>query len=245
MARHVRISFLLTALLLVSQSAAAASLLITTEDAPPASMLEGEQVIGRETEKVRELMARTHTDYRIDLLPWKRAFTMAQTRPNTCVYSTAHTDERDKLFKWVGPTDEADWELWGLADHKFTLNTLEDARKLRIGTYNGDARDEFLRSRGFSVEPVTNDLLNPQKLLLKRIDLWAVGHRTATPMPQYGWSDKIVPLLVFNRLKIYLACSLATPDDLIARLNAALDEMRRDGTILRIEKKWEHWSAPK
>jgi polar amino acid transport system substrate-binding protein len=224
----------------------AAPLSITTEHAPPSSMLSGDVVTGRETDKIRELMARTGTDYKIDLLPWKRAYMMAQTHGQTCVYSTSRTPEREALFKWVGPTDEAEWQLWGRADHEFPLKTIEDARKLRIGTYIGDARDEYLRSRGFNVEPVSNDLANPKKVLLKRIDLWAVGMRNGTAGPrQPEWADKVVPLLVFNRVKVYLACNPSVPDELVDRLNAALAEMRRDGTMTRLEQKYEHWTPPR
>lgn len=221
-----------------------APLLITTEHTPPASMLVDGLLAGHETEKIREMMTRTGTPYRIEQLPWKRAYTMAQTPSRTCVYPTARTAERELQFKWVGPTDEADWVLWGRADHSFPLNTLEDARKLRIGTYLGDVRDDYLRSRGFHVEAVPNDLLNPQKLMLNRIDLWAMGVTTA-PHQKQEWSGQIVPLLVFNRIKIHLACSLAVPDELIARLNAALDDMRRDGTVTRLDRKYENWVPPK
>ena len=228
------------------QAGAAAPLTIVTEHAPPASMQGPDGVTGRETDKVRELMARTGTGYKIELLPWKRAYLMAQSQQHTCVYSTSRTAEREKLFKWIGPTDEAEWVLWGRADHEFPLKTLEDARHLRIGTYIGDARDEYLRSRGFNVEPVSNDLANPQKVLLKRIDLWAVGMRNGSPGPsQYDWVDKVVPLLVFNRVKVYLACHPSVPDEMVDKLNTALAEMRRDGTMARLERKYEHWSLAK
>jgi len=181
-------------------------LTLTTEHSPPASMLGNDGVTGRETDKIGEMMTRTGTDYKIDLLPWKRAYMMAQHQPPTCVYSTSRTPEREPLFKWIGPTDEAEWQLWGRVDHAFPLKTLEDTRSLRIGTYIGDARDEYLRSRCFKVEAVANDLANPQKVLLNRIDLWAVGIRNNSPGPgQFEWTDKVVPLLAFNRVKVYLA----------------------------------------
>jgi polar amino acid transport system substrate-binding protein len=224
-------------------TAPAAPLLITTEHTPPASMVVDGAVAGHEADKVHEMMARTGIRYRIDMLPWKRAYTMALTPSQTCVYPTARTPEREKLFKWVGPTDEAEWVLWGRADHSFPLNTLEDARKLRIGTYIGDVRDDFLRSRGFHVEAVPNDLLNPQKLMMNRIDLWAMGVSTA-PRQKPEWQGQIVPLLVFNRIKIYLACNPSVPDAVVGRLNAALDEMRRDGTVSRLDRKYENWTPP-
>jgi polar amino acid transport system substrate-binding protein len=222
------------------------TLIITAEHSPPASMLLGDEVIGRESEKIREMLARTGIPYKIDILPWKRAFTMAQHDPNTCVYSTSRTPEREKLFKWIGPTDEAEWVLIGRADHKFQLRTLEDARRLRIGTYNGDARDEFLRARGFQVDPVPNDASNPKKLLLNRIDLWAVGMRSgSTALAQFPASEQIMPLLVFNRVKVYLACNPSVPDALVEKMNGALDSMRRDGTFARLERKYEHWAEQK
>ncbi|WP_343728541.1 transporter substrate-binding domain-containing protein [Duganella sp.] len=222
-------------------AATAAPLHLTTENLPPASMVGADGVItGRATDKIRELMARTGTEYKIEMLPWKRALMMAQTRERTCVYSTSRTPERESWFKWVGPTDEAEWQFWGRADHRFPLNTVDDARKLRIGTSIGDARDDYLRSRGFNVDAATNDLVNPQKLLLNRIDLWAVAVRNGAAFPAPPeWGDKLVPLMVFHRVKVYLACNPSVPDELIDKLNAALAEMRRDGSLQRIDRKYD------
>jgi len=47
--------------------------------------------------------------------------------------------------------------------------------------------------------------------------------------------------MVFHRVKVYLACNLAVPNDLIDKLNAALADMRRDGTLAKIDRKYEHW----
>ncbi|MRV73379.1 transporter substrate-binding domain-containing protein [Duganella sp. FT92W] len=215
-------------------------LFIVAEHSPPASMKEGEEITGRETEKIRDMLGRSAIAYKIDILPWKRAFTMAQQQKNTCVYSTSRTPEREKQFKWIGPTDEAEWVFVGRADHKFQLRTLDDARSLRIGTYNGDARDEFLRARGFNVEPAPNDASNPKKLLLNRIDLWAVGLRAGASVPAElaGEKGEIVPLLTFHRVKVYLACNPSVPDALVERMNTTLDTMRRDGTFAKLERKY-------
>jgi polar amino acid transport system substrate-binding protein len=224
----------------------APTLYITTESSPPTSMQEGDKVIGSATEKVREAFARSAIGYTIEVLPWKRAYTAAQVRPDACVYSTTRTPERERMFKWVGPTDEGEWVLLGRADRQYNLQTLEDARALRIGTYHGDARDEYLRSRGYLVDPAPNDLINPPKLMLNRIDLWAAGlRRGSAVLVQNGWQGKIVPVLTFNRVKLYLACNLAVPDATIDRLNAAFDAMSRDGSTRRFERKYDNWFARK
>jgi polar amino acid transport system substrate-binding protein len=219
-------------------------LYITTENAPPASMREGSQVTGIDTDKVRAIMARTRVAHTIELLPWKRAYATALQRPDGCVFSTTRTPERERLFKWIGPIDEAEWVLMGRADRHFPLRSLEDARALRIGTYYGDARDQYLRARGFEVDPAPNDLLNPPKLLVNRIDLWAASRRPGSSvLAQHGWSRQIVPVLSFKRVRVFLACNRAVPDALVARMNGALEGMARDGTMRHIERKYE--SAPR
>lgn len=219
-------------------------LYIATEYSPPTSMQEGPRVIGSATDKVREALARSATPYSIHMLPWRRAYNSALARPDGCVYSTTRTPEREHLFKWVGPTDEGEWVLMGRADHGYRLDTLEDARKLRIGTYNGDARDAYLRTRGFHVDSAHNDSINPRKLLLKRIDLWAAGlRRGSSYLEVNGYGGQIVPVLTFNRVKLYLACNLAVPDATIDKLNAALEAMARDGSARRLERKYDARSA--
>ena len=220
-------------------SARPAQLYIATEQAPPASMAENGKVTGFANDKLRAAMDRAGLAYTIEILPWKRAYSVALRRADACVVSASRTPERERLFKWVGPTDQAEWVLMGRADNRFELRTLDDARHLRIGTYNGDARDEFLRARGFRVDAAPNDLLNPRKLLAGRIDLWAAGLRPdSRVLERNGWSGKIVPVLVFQRVQVYLACNRAVPDPLIERLNEAVREIERDGTARRIEHQY-------
>ena len=208
-------------------------------------MLAAGQVSGRETEKVRQIMARSGISYDIELFPWKRAYNLALARPDACVYSTSRTPEREKLFKWIGPLDQAAWVLYGRADRTFKLDTLEDARGLRIGTYLGDVRDEYLRSRGFNVDAVQDDAANPKKLLTNRIDLWAVGRRLGgSTIDNADWSKQIVPLLTFSRIDVYLACNPALPDALIGKMNGALAALRREGSFEQIDRKYANWRAP-
>ncbi len=222
--------------------AAPSQLYIATETSPPASMLDGRTVVGSSTDKVREIMARSGISYRIDLYPWKRAYTSAVRRDNACVYSTTRTPEREALFRWIGPLDEAQWVLLALADRGYQFKSLEDARGLRIGTYHGDAREDYLRARGFKVDSAHNDLINPRKLLLNRIDVWAASLRRGSDvLGQAGWGAGIVPVLTFRTVQVYLACNKGVPEATALRMQEALDAMERDGSSRRIERKYADW----
>ncbi|MFC3459757.1 substrate-binding periplasmic protein [Massilia haematophila] len=222
------------------------ALYITAEPAAPSSMLdERGQVVGIATDKVRAALGRAGVGYTIELLPWKRAYAAARRRADACVYSTTRTPEREALFKWVGPLDTAQWLLMARADRHIALRNLEDARPYRIGTYNGDARDHYLRSRGFTVDAAPHDLLNPRKLLLGRIDLWVAALRPGSVvLEQNGWAGKIVPVLAFNRHELFLACNRGVPDTVVERLNDAFAALERDGVLRRIERGYDDWTAP-
>ena len=230
-----RMAWRLAALLLMLPVAAGAQgVRIVGEHLPPSSMMEGNVVVGRETMKVREIMARAGIGYAIELLPWKRAYAQALREPDTCIFSTSRTQEREALFRWIGPLNEAEWVLYGLAERRLALRTLDDARGLVIGTVLGDARDDYLRQRGLNVAPVTQEWLNPQKLLLGRIDLWAVGMAVGSkPFVGKEWEGKVVPLLTFNRVQTYLACNKQLPEAQAAAMQRAAAAMRRDGSMAR------------
>lgn len=221
-------------LVLLAGPAAAGSLRIVGENLPPSSMMDGDVVVGRETGKVRELLARAGVGYQITLLPWKRAYAQALGEPDTCIYAATRTPEREKLFRWIGPLNEGQWILYGLASRRLVAQSLEDVRGMTIGTLLGDARDDYLRQRGFDVSPVTQEWLNPQKLLMGRIDLWAVGVASGTrPFAGKPWEYQVVPVLTFNRVQTYLACNLGVPESQAQAMQRAVTAMRRDGSMAR------------
>ena len=75
-----------------------------TEDYPPFNMQgEGGKIVGLSTEVVEELFKRAGVEYKLTLMPWKRAYEDTLGTPNTALYSTTRTPEREALFKWVGP----------------------------------------------------------------------------------------------------------------------------------------------
>lgn len=237
---------LFAALMLCTAGAAAQRphLTITTEFSPPSAMTRDGRVVGFATEKIRLIMERVGIDYEIEMLPWKRAYLLAQTQADTCVYSTTRVAERETRFKWVGPTHENDWTLFGLAGRNYQIATIEDARKYRIGGYNGDVRSEALIAQGFMVDTVQDRLSNPRKLLVERIDLWASSLRVGRDIAaENGWQKQIVPVLTFKRTGLYLACNLSVPDALVAKMNATLRAMNSEGVSAAIERKYHYGGA--
>ncbi|WP_374350456.1 substrate-binding domain-containing protein [Chitinimonas sp.] len=212
---------------------------LVTESNPPFNMLMNGSITGIASDKLREILARNQVAYRIELLPWKRAFEMAAQHDNTCVYSTARRPEREGRFKWVGPLAYDYWVFFGLRDHNYLLTNLDDARAYKVGTYNGDVRDSFLRANGFSTEAAMEDKLNPRKLLAGRIALWASSRTRGNEiLRESGLSEAISEQLTFSKAALYLACNPQVDDYLISQLGETLEKMNQDGSAADIEKRY-------
>lgn len=232
---------LLAGLLAAAAAQARPRLYIGTELSTPSSMQVDGQLTGFATDKVRVIMERAEIDYEIEVLPWKRAFMLAQTQANACIYSTTRIPERETQFKWVGPTHENDWTLFARADRNFRFTKIDDARPYRIGGLLGDVRSELLLAQGYIVDTVHDKLSNPRKLMVNRIDLWVTSTRIGNAtIAENGWSGQIVPVLTFKRTEQYLACNLAVPDALIAKMNAVLKDMNNEGVSAAIERKYNY-----
>jgi len=233
---------LAASLLALALTAQAGPLHLFTENTPPDIMRDGQRIVGISPEKVKAIMSRAGIDYTMEIMAWKRAYELALRTPDSCVFSTSRTPEREALFKWVGPLREFDWTLYGLANPPFQLTVLDDAKKLRIGGYNSDVRVQYLQDRGFTVDAAPDNYSNPRKLMGGRIDLWVTSHQLAHGLlEQEGLVGKIVPLLTFHTSRAYLACNKAVPDATIAALSAAMADIVKDGTAAAIDRKYANW----
>ncbi|MEI7429659.1 MAG: ABC transporter substrate-binding protein [Betaproteobacteria bacterium] len=216
------------------------ALTLTTEEYPPLNFSpdNGVTVSGSSTDLMREIMRRSGLTGTISIYPWQRAFNMALSIKDGCVFSTTRTEAREQQFKWVGPLSTTHWVLFAKADSSIQAKTLEDLRPYTIGGYQGDAKALFLIEKGFKVDEAINEDQNFKKLNAGRISLWAAGSDNG-PWYAKKLNIKIKPVLDFNEVRLYAACNPAIPDADIARMNEALKAIRADGTYNRIFKAYE------
>lgn len=208
---------------------------LTTESYPPFNMMARTgEVSGISTDIVRELFARNSLDYKISLLPWNRAYAAALNTPDVGVFSTTLTPEREALFKWVSPLTFNNWVFLSIKERNIKLNSLEDAKRYRIGGYRGDAIALYLEKLGFELDLVSHDDLNALKLARKRIDLWATGHLLGPYIAKKKGVEGVTVSLTFKKTEMGLAFHPDTPSALIDVLNVSLQAMYLDGTIEKI-----------
>ncbi|MCQ6255975.1 ABC transporter substrate-binding protein [Pseudomonas sp. Q11] len=228
-----------TLLLAGTARATESSLVLLTENFPPYNMAKNgknfaqdENINGIAVDIVREIFKRADISYSLTLrFPWERIYKLALDNPGYGVFVTARLPEREKLFKWVGPIGPDDWIMLAKADSKISLDSLEQARQYRIGAYKGDAIAETLARQGLNPIVVLRDQDNARKLVNGQIDLWATGDPAGRYLARQEGVDDLKTVLRFNSAELYLALNKNVPDDVVARLQAALDELRKEGAV--------------
>ncbi|CRM51744.1 substrate-binding periplasmic protein [Pseudomonas sp. 44 R 15] len=218
------------------------SLVLLTENFPPYNMAKNgknfardENIEGIAVDIMRETFKRAGISYNLTLrFPWERIYKLALEKPGYGVFVTARLPDREALFKWVGPIGPDDWVLLAKADSKIQLEGLEQARRYRIGAYKGDAIAQSLDKQGLKPVVALRDQDNAQKLMEGQIDLWATGDPAGRYLARQVGVNGLKTVLRFNSAQLYLALNKDVPDEVVARLQAALDELRKEGRIDQI-----------
>lgn len=216
-----------------------ADLVLLTENFPPYNMAKNgknfaqdENINGIAVDIVREMFKRADITYSLTLrFPWERIYKLALEKPGYGVFVMARLPDREKLFKWVGPIGPDDWIMLAKADSKISLETLDDARKYKIGAYKGDAIAETLAKQGLKPIVVLRDQDNAKKLTSGQIDLWATGDPAGRYLARQDGVNGLKTVLRFNSAELYLALNKDVPDETVAKLQAALDQLRKEGVV--------------
>lgn len=215
------------------------TVVLLTENFPPYNMAvngknfaQEENINGIAVDIVKEMFKRARVQYNLTLrFPWDRIYKLALEKPGYGVFVTARLPEREQLFKWVGPIGPDDWVLLAKGDNPINLTSLDEAKSHRIGAYKGDAISEYLTEKGVEHSTSLRDQENARKLATGQIELWATGDPAGRYLAKQEGISGLKTVLRFNSAELYLALNKDMPDEIVARLQAALDQMRAEGFV--------------
>ncbi|WP_343561223.1 substrate-binding periplasmic protein [Kiloniella sp. b19] len=186
---------------------------------------------------VEQIALKTGTDAQFRALPWNRAFETTLIKPETALFPTARTKEREDQFKWVGPIGVSFWSFFKKKDLPLTIETLEDAKgSSGIGVILGSAIENHLRKRDFqNISPTHSRDLILRMVLKDRISLMASSQEvidnllTRAVLPE----DTLVPVYNFRACYLYIAFNKNTDNAVIRQWQDALDRFKTSGEMER------------
>jgi len=222
---------------------------IITEEFYPFNYLdENDRITGQSTEVVAGILDRLNQKANIEMMPWSEGYNIVLSEPGGVLYSATRTDERENLFKWVGPVASYDYMLYAKNGSGIGINSLEAAKKVgSIVVVRDDARHQFLEMNGFEnliLCEKNNECLN--QLMAGKAELWLGSSVDAERIAVEGGFIPLDLEAVYpvRSVEMYLAFNPATTDDVINKWQDALDSMKRDGTYDNILLKYGTISRP-
>ena len=239
---------LITASALLCANVAAGELQLLADENPPLSFTDGMQAKGLAVDVVREIQRRVGDDTLIEFQPWARGYRTVSTQANVGLFAMARTPERETLFQWLGPVSASKASFYGKRGSGLRINNLDDAKAVeRIMVVRDFYTHRLLERLGFTnLELVPKPETMVKMALNDRAPLMFTSSATLPDMLEKAGANPGDLELVYTvtSIQTYVAFSLGTPRDMVAKWQAALDAMKRDGSYAVMYAKWLPGEAP-
>lgn len=228
-----------------ASTASAAERLVVYEAYPPYEMLDRDGVItGIHIDMAREAFRRMGDSVKFEARPWRRALQDIRTGDAFAASSGFRIPEREEYAFY--PDEPLSDEVTVIAANKVSgveVNSLEDLRGLTVGVVSG-----YVYGHGFEeLDGLKKEYSNSNDLLLKklfnfRVDV-IIGNRDVLRYltREQDRSAHIRFVYEVGRQPLYLFFSKAFGMEAkraAERFSEAIREMRRDGTVDRILRKY-------
>jgi len=206
---------------------------LLTEEWKPYHYVEDGKVKGQTIELLLRILQRVGSNQGrgdVVFLPWARAYRQAQLEPNTVLFSTSRTPERENLFKWAGPILKFDSYFIGRKERNFDIRSSTDLHQYKVGVVIDGASAIFAKRHGIPEENTTYNsqgLFNIRMLAAGRIDFiptqWENFERLAT---QAGIDpSEFEPVFLADTVRLNFAFNLDTPDWVVERFQSAFEDI--------------------
>ena len=119
-------------------------LVVFTEISPPYQTLNGDNVSGLATDRVRELLDSAGLAAEFFAYPWARSYELAKSTPGALIYSIARTAERNQYFHWIAPVARFKLAFMSLASRNVTLGDRDALTRYSIAVQRNDIAHKWL-----------------------------------------------------------------------------------------------------
>lgn len=218
-------------------------LTIYTEENPPQNYREPDgSLTGSSAEIVNAMMEITLMNETITTSTWKDAMDQILLTPNSMIFSTTRTTDRESLLKWIGPVCKKNYCFYVMSNRTIEIKTIDDAKLLSsIGVPEGWASEDELIGLGFTnIQTWSTPQKVFQKLLTGKVDAVVLNDISIpymTNLAGISVSD------VRNELQLssgetYLAFSLDTKPEYLQKWQDAYTTIINNGKFAEIWHKW-------
>ena len=217
-------------------------LTFVTEHYPPLNYIEGGELKGIAVEALGEMFKLTGSNNTLEdvkLWPWARGYNRVLHTRNTVLFSTARTEARETLFKWVGPIIPSRVVIVAKKSRHVRIDSAKDLDGYRIGTVRDDIGEQLLLERGVDkgvLQPTISGLNTAKMLEKDRVDMWAYEEIIAFWNLRIigGNPDDYEVVYTLKESQYYFALHKETVGTVVEALQSALNRIKAEGKFQKI-----------
>jgi polar amino acid transport system substrate-binding protein len=170
-------------------------------------------------------------ELRLREMPVARVVQTVHQQAGSCAAGMARTPEREAFLTWAGPVADSAMVVYGRLDETRVVKKPEDLRGTVIAAQRLSVPAQWLVAHSIQLQEARDAQTALRMLEARRVDYWLVNELLAQHTFRSLGSTPARALHSFGRIQGYLACHIDTPPATIARLQSALDQLRRSGEL--------------
>ena len=228
---------LISICLFVSNLASAQVLKAYTEEWPPYNFIRDNKLVGVSTDILKAVCADTELKCDMQLVPWTRAYKTVLETPDTMIYTISRIPLREKQFTWIGPILPRSMWIYARTEVASKIHTLKDIANFRIGAIREEASLSELLEAGVPSSSIQIFNTNTDEMRMLKAGKIDIVANTEIGMQQnqktFGIADKAMKRMMKlnDGAALYFGMNINSNRDLVAKLQASVDKMKREGKI--------------
>ncbi len=218
-----------------------------SEDYPPSNFVDKNGIMqGFTIDILLEMWKKVgikKTKQDIVIYPWARGMNMLGSDKNVCLFGISITEERKKLFKFVGDAPGNKIVLFAKKEKKYRFNSIEEVnqkfKRQQIGVVRDDIGEHVYLNIGGKPE-LLHRVTRADQLIrmteLNRLELFAYADTVALKKMKNLKipTDRYEIVFIRNQAKWGYGFNKNVNPKVLQKLQKAFDELLEDGTVMRI-----------
>jgi ABC-type amino acid transport substrate-binding protein len=211
------------------------SLRIMTEEFPPFTYSQDGGAAGEAVDvliKASEAVGQPITGKDVSVVAWARGYQTLLEEPNSMLFSTYRTEEREDLFKWAGPIAQTRIVVW--AKKSSGIEQIVDITQVKekIIVIRDTADDQLIVSAG-GPDNMIQRIAKPESAAKQmdsgRAKMWAFSEVSGKDVLESvgGGAENYEVVYVLDAKDLYFAFNKDTDDELVSLLQRGIDTMAK------------------
>mgnify|MGYP000023118881 FL=1 len=223
-------------------------LTFVAEDLPPYHYIDKNgNAAGALVDITKAILHEAQLSGQFEIMPMARAYHELKNNPLALMMSLLQTPERQPQFTWLGQLYFADAYLVGLKNLPHQVESLTDAKGLKVSIIRGYSSAHYLQKEGFQEDKnlvLASHYKQLWDLLFKqRVDLVMTNTMTLKKeLKNSGYSvNQVSKMLHIDRFPsaLQLVANKHIPRNICQRLAKALQKIKQMGMYEKILTRWQ------